>query len=383
MIRNRVLFLLVVAGIAAALFLAFLTHAPNRLLSGHPIPLLDVAHGGSLLGLAPAVPLLFAPFLPQQRWNHVIVIAAAGLLQIDLIALAGRHAADLAAVGQRAERTSLGGAFWVLLLCAALAIGDAQRRLGRPFIERALAPVLLGGIVAVLAARGALDQLSLAREFAMRQSAFTAAVIRHIVIVAAALVPTLVIGVPLGILAQRRQRIRERIFPLLNVVQTIPSIALFGLLIGPLSALAIAIPGLASFGISGVGLAPAVLALVLYSLLPIVRNTVAGLENVPAALRDAGSGLGMTPRQLFWRVELPLALPVFLSGLRITMVQAIGLAAVAALIGAGGLGAIIFQGLFANAQDLVLLGTLPVIALALVADALLRLIAQAMTRTPA
>jgi osmoprotectant transport system permease protein len=177
--------------------------------------------------------------------------------------------------------------------------------------------------------------------------------------------------------------VRDRLFPLLNVVQTIPSIALFGLLIGPLSGLAALFPGLASLGISGIGLAPAILALVLYSLLPIVRNTVAGLDNVPAATRDAGSGLGMTPRQLFWRVELPLALPIFLAGLRITTVQAIGLAAVAALIGAGGLGAIVFQGLFSNAQDLVLLGTLPLIALALVADAVLRLVAQAAARNPA
>ncbi|MDB5409914.1 MAG: binding-protein-dependent transport system inner rane component [Rhodospirillales bacterium] len=383
MIRNRVLFVLVLTGIAAAFFLAFLTHAPNRLLTGSAIPLSQVAHGRLALGLAVALPLLLAPFPPQRPWVHVVVIAAAGLLQIELVALAGSHAADLAAIGRPAERTSLGGAFWILILCAALAIGDAQRRLGRPFLERVLMPIAVAGIVAFLAARGLLDQLSLARELATRRDAFLAAAIRHVVIVAAALLPTLVIGVPLGILAQRHLKLRNRIFPFLNIVQTIPSIALFGLLIGPLSALAALSPGLAALGISGIGLAPAILALVLYSLLPIVRNTVAGLDTVPAAIRDAGSGLGMTPRQLFWRVELPLALPVFLAGLRITTVQAIGLAAVAALIGAGGLGAIVFQGLFANAQDLVLLGTLPLIALALLADALLRLITQAATRTEA
>jgi osmoprotectant transport system permease protein len=244
-------------------------------------------------------------------------------------------------------------------------------------------PLVVAGVVAFLAARGDLDQLSLARELAVRHGVFMAAIARHIVIVGAALVPTLLVGVPLGVLAQRRQAVRHRLFPLLNIVQTIPSIALFGLLIGPLSGLAALFPGLASLGISGIGLAPAVLALVLYSLLPIVRNTAAGLDNVPAAIRDAGSGLGMTQRQLFWRVELPLALPIFLAGLRITTVQAIGLAAVAALIGAGGLGAIVFQGLFSNAQDLVLLGTLPLIALALVADAVLRLVAQATARNPA
>jgi osmoprotectant transport system permease protein len=383
MIRNRVLFVLVVVGLIAAFFLAFLTQAPNRLLTGHPIALITTVHGWQFLGIVIALPLLLGPFLPQRPATQILVIGTAAVLQIALVVLAGNHAADLAAIGKPAERTSLGGGFWVLILCAALAIGDAQRRLGRPFIERILVPLAVGAVVAIIAARGFLDHLSLARELATRHDAFVAAIVRHIVIVAAALAPTLVIGVPLGILAQRRQKLRDRIFPLLNIVQTIPSIALFGLLIGPLSALAVLLPGLASVGISGIGLAPAILALVLYSLLPIVRNTVAGLDNVPVAIRDAGSGLGMTPRQLFWRVELPLALPIFLSGLRITTVQAIGLAAVAALIGAGGLGAIIFQGLFSNAQDLVLLGTLPLIVLALVADALLRLIAQATARNPA
>jgi osmoprotectant transport system permease protein len=383
MIRNRVLFVLVVAGVAAALFLGFLTHAPNRLLSGRPIPLLEVAHGGWGTGLVLTLPLLLGPFLPQRPWTHRIVIVCAGLLLFDLAALAGNHAADLAAVGRRAERTSLGGAFWVLVLCTLLAIHDAQRRFKKSLIEGCVIGLAFGAAIGALSGQGAFDELSLLKEYATRRDAFDEAVIRHVVIVAAALVPTLVIGVPLGIAAQRRQRLRARVLPFLNIVQTIPSIALFGLLIGPLAALASLVPALAKFGISGIGLAPAILALVLYSLLPIVRNTVAGLDNVPAAIRDAASGLGMTPRQRFWRVELPLALPVFLAGLRITTVQAIGLAAVAALIGAGGLGAIIFQGLFANAQDLVLLGTLPLIALALLADASLRLVAQATSRIPA
>jgi osmoprotectant transport system permease protein len=136
----------------------------------------------------------------------------------------------------------------------------------------------------------------------------------------------------------------------------------------PLAALGTMLPG---SGISGVGPLPAVIALTLYSLLPIVRNTAVGLDGVPAPVREAARGMGLTPRQIFLRVDLPLALPVFLSGLRITVVQAVGLAAVAALIGAGGLGAIMFQGLFANALDLVLLGAVPVILLAVAADALL------------
>jgi osmoprotectant transport system permease protein len=108
----------------------------------------------------------------------------------------------------------------------------------------------------------------------------------------------------------------------------------------------------------------------------------AGLAGVPAAAIETARGVGMRPFEVFWHLELPLALPVFLSGLRITLVQAIGLTAVAALIGAGGLGALMFRGLFANALDLVLLGALPIIALAAVADIALRIVASLLERRP-
>ena len=136
-------------------------------------------------------------------------------------------------------------------------------------------------------------------------------------------------------------------------------------------------PALGRIGISGVGPAPAVIALVLYALLPIVRNTAAGLAGVPASVLDAARGMGMSRRQSLWQVEVPLALPLVLAGLRIAVVQAVGLASVAALIGAGGLGAIMFQGLFADALDLVLLGAIPVVLLATVVDGLLKALAAA------
>jgi osmoprotectant transport system permease protein len=370
-VHNRVLLVLDLAGLAAAWGLAFVAHAPNRLLSGRPVFLAET--GAAAVALAPALLLLAGPFLAPRRAVHAALGAAAAALVLALLWLAGTEAQRLADAA--AARTSLGGAFWVLLLCAALALVDAGRRLGAAPLAGTLVGFALAAAAAGLAAAGALDQLSLAKEYAARREVFAAAVLRHLVIVAAALAPTLVLGVPLGILAHRRERLRAALFPALNVVQTIPSIALFGLLIAPLSALAALAPGLAALGVSGIGLAPAVIALVLYSLLPIVRNTAAGLAGVPPAAVEAARGIGMTRGQVFWRVELPLAFPVFVSGLRITLVQAVGLAAVAALIGAGGLGAIMFQGLFANALDLVLLGAVPVILIAVAADALLRLVA--------
>ena len=124
--------------------------------------------------------------------------------------------------------------------------------------------------------------------------------------------------------------------------------------------------------IGGIGIAPAIVALVLYALLPVVRNTVAGLTGVDGAVIEAARGMGLTAGQIFRQIELPLALPVFLAGLRIVLVQAIGLAVVAALIGAGGLGTFVFEGLGQYAVDLVLLGALPAILLALAADFLLQ-----------
>jgi osmoprotectant transport system permease protein len=234
-----------------------------------------------------------------------------------------------------------------------------------------------------LAATGALDQLAIAKEFAARRTALADALLRHVLIVAAALMPTVALGLPLGVLAQRHRRLRAALFPALNLVQTIPSIALFGLLIAPLSALAARIPALGAHGIGGVGVAPAVIALILYSLLPIVRDTVEGIESVSPAAIDAARGIGMTRGQIFGRIILPLAFPVFLSGFRIAAVQAVGLAAVAALIGAGGLGAILFEGLFADALDLVLLGAVPVILLALALDLALRGLGARFERRPA
>lgn len=371
LIHNRVALLLAAVTVAAALALPFLAFAPNRLLSGKAIALSAVAGAGwSGTALLPVALLLAVPFLRTSRAVNGLYVGAGVLAAAGLVWLAGQHAALLAATASPAARTSFGAGFWVMEAATLLAVLDGVRRLGLGPTGRIAVGALVAALVGGQFAAGHLDQLSIMKEYANQRDVFAGAVLRHAALVAAALVPTLLIGVPLGVAAQRSPAVGRLVFPVLNVVQTIPSIALFGLLLAPLSALAAAFPGL---GIGGVGPVPAVIALTLYSLLPIARNTAAGLAGVPEPVREAARGIGMTPRQVFWRVEAPLALPVFLSGVRITLVQAVGLAAVAALIGAGGLGAIMFQGLFANALDLVLLGAVPVILLAVAADAALKL----------
>jgi osmoprotectant transport system permease protein len=241
----------------------------------------------------------------------------------------------------------------------------------------------IGAGIAGLAAVGTFDSLSIVREYATRRQLFADAVLRHIALVAGSVGPAIVIGLPLGVAAARKPRLQAPLFAVLNLLQTIPSIALFGLLIVPLAALATAVPQLAALGVGGIGVAPAIVALVLYALLPVVRNTSAGLAGVDAAVIEAGRGMGLKSRQIFWHVELPLALPVLLAGLRIVTVQAIGLAVVAALIGAGGLGTFVFEGLGQYAVDLVLLGALPAIFLALTTDFILQTLSAVLRRRSA
>jgi len=164
-------------------------------------------------------------------------------------------------------------------------------------------------------------------------------------------------GVPLGILAFRRRATGWWILGFANLLQTIPSLALFGLLIP----------------VFGIGAWTAITTLVLYGLLPIVRNTYAGITGVDPAVREAGRGMGMTDGELLRLVELPLAAGIILAGVRVAVVVSVGVATIAAAIGAGGLGVYIFRGVATVDDTLILAGALPAALLALLADGLLGL----------
>ena len=180
----------------------------------------------------------------------------------------------------------------------------------------------------------------------------------HIMLVGISTGLATLIGVPLGILASRKPWPREAILGFSNLMQTIPSLALFGFLI-PLPLL------------GGIGERTAIIALVLYSLLPIVRNTYTGIVSVDPAVREAGRGLGMTDGQLLLRVELPLATGFILAGIRMAVVISVGIATIAAAIGAGGLGVLIFRGVSMVDNQMILAGAIPAACLALLSDFLL------------
>jgi osmoprotectant transport system permease protein len=351
----------------------FVAEAPNRLVNGAPLSLWGAAGPtiAILIGLSIAS-LLALSFRVSTRSTAGATAFVAAALLLLLLYGAGDAASSLTDAAKPAARTSLGAGFWIMSLCAGLAAIDGVQRLKPRPLALCLITLAIVCAVAALGFSGGLDDLSIAREYQARRTLFADAIGRHCALVLAALLITLALGLPLGFLAARRKRLKLPLFTILNLLQTVPSVALFGLLITPLSALAALSPALASLGIQGIGVAPALIALCLYSLLPIVRNAETAIAGADRAVIDAALGMGFTRRQIFWRVELPLGLPVLLAGVRIVLVQTIGLAVVAALIGAGGLGTFIFQGIGQYAVDLVLLGALPTIGLALAADFLLR-----------
>lgn len=372
-VKNRVLLTLVLLLLLAGYGLAFLSHAPNRLVSGQGIPLLTLLHGYFALILLPALLLLAAAFVRLYGKNHLLVMLLAEILLTALVWLAGHSAVQLAGGDEDSiARTSLGGGFWAAAALCLLIASDAISRFTRNHSLRIVLNVQMILPVVVLLAYGQLAELSLLKEYDNRSDVFNDAVWQHLGILLGTLVPAVLIGLPVGLLCHRKARWRGPVLSVLNIIQTVPSIALFGLLLAPLAGLARALPWLAEHGISGIGLAPAIIALVLYSLLPLVRGVIAGLESVPEAVIESARGMGMNRGQIFLRVQLPIALPVILTGIRIVAVQTVGMAMVAALIGAGGLGAIMFQGLLSSALDLVLLGVIPAVLMAVVVDSVFK-----------
>lgn len=197
--------------------------------------------------------------------------------------------------------------------------------------------------------------MSLWQFFSQNRAEVWQLTLEHLWMVGIAMAIAVIIGVPVGIWLTRRQVMEKPVLGIANVIQTVPSLALFGFL-------------LPAPWIGARAERIAVLALVLYALLPVIRNTYVGIMGVDRAVVEAGRGMGMTGRQLLFQVELPLALSVIIAGVRVATVISVGLATIAAAIGAGGLGEFIFRGLAMVNNVVILAGAVPAAVLALLAD---------------
>lgn len=359
---DRVAFVFALLSVLA-LLLPFLTVKANRIAAGenqylyqllqHPEIWMLLLTWWAWLALN-----LFTPYKTLRLLSAVLALFA---LIVALGLLASIYTSS------PATRITPGGAFWVWLAVFLLSLTDNLVRFKLYPWQRLLILAAFIGVMAGLFMSGLLDDLAVMREYAARQEQFWDEGKRHLQLSFGSLFIALGIGLPLGIACFEVPKIRAGVLQTLSLVQTIPSLALFGLLMAPLAWLGTHTSWAAALGISGIGIAPALIALVIYSLLPIVANTVVGLNDVSPAVRDAGRGMGLSKRQMLLQIEMPLALPVILTGIRIVLVQAIGLVTVAALVGGGGFGAFVFQGIGQTATDLVLLGALPTVFLAFVA----------------
>ncbi|MBM7604914.1 osmoprotectant transport system permease protein [Metabacillus crassostreae] len=196
-----------------------------------------------------------------------------------------------------------------------------------------------------------------------RQELIFESAIEHLYISFLAIFIAVAISLPLGIYISRKKKVAEFYIGITAVLQTIPSLALFGFLVPLL----------------GIGTPTALVALIVYALLPILRNTYTGITGVDEGIVEAGEGMGMTPRQILWKIQLPLSLPFMMAGIRTATVLTVGVATLATFVGAGGLGDVIWRGLQSWDNSLVLAGAIPVALLALTFDYILKLVEKKVT----
>lgn len=353
----------------AGFFLPFAVFKANRIVPGDGLLLWEALPPLALTGMLVAMGAALAAALVRAPGPVKLGVSAVALVIVAMCI--GVAANGLAPEENSYARVSIGAGFWLIAFALALMLTDALARRKMQPMQRLALLALAIGVVCVFLWSGAWAELSILKEYQSRAPAFWSEAKTHVLLALASVALAVAIGVPLGIASYKIKKMRRITLGVLNVIQTIPSIALFGMLILPLAWVAANIPGASAAGISGIGTAPAMVALVAYALLPVVANTLVGLTGLPPATVEAARGMGMSGMQRLAQVELPLALPVILTGIRIVLVQNIGLTTIAALIGGGGFGVFVFQGIGQTAADLVLLGAVPTVVLAFAAAVIL------------
>jgi osmoprotectant transport system permease protein len=350
--------------LAACLALPFAVLRANQIVNGTPHAVYAAGIAGWLL-LAASAAALAASAIPRPGRGPALLVAA-DAMTAALSWAVGQSAVRLLAGQPAVARVSIGTSAWLALAGTAV-VWFAAAHASRSAWQKALAALIAVGGFLSAAQLGGLARLGIVAEYNGQGGTFWQALETHLWVAGAALGIAVVIGVPLGVLSARAPKVRAVLLSVVGIIQTVPSLALLGLLVVPLAAL----------GLPGIGPLPAIIALTLYALLPIVRNTFVGLAAVDPAIVDAGRGMGMSRSQLLLRVEAPLALPLVIEGVRSSAVLTIGIAAVMAFVGVNTLGQLVFTGIGQAADDLVLLGAVPMVVLAILADVALRLLARA------
>ena len=330
-----------------------------------------------LLSLPPLLLLLYA-FI-KSEWLSEILLSLAGTLGLLLpfVVLATVGPNVVTELGPFARYSPTSGMYVYLIAVVVIFLMKPRMR-----IYDYVGLLVVLAVVVYVGSQGSYSQLGIFMEAKNFGSRLSREVLAHIRITAISLAISIVIGLPLALFSYQSQRLRKLVFPLLNILQTIPGIALFGLLIAPLAALSQAFPQLRAWGIKGIGNTPAIIALSMYALYPIIRYSFTAFKSLDEDVILAARGMGMNSHQIWSTVRFPLAMPGVLHGIRVALVQTIGNATLAKLIGGDGLGVLVFEGLGQASVDMVMLGMLLIIALTVAADRIFQVLINFFTPIP-
>ena len=363
--------------LSALIFMKIVEVKPNRIVNGERFTAYEFI-GWPVLLVGAGFLLIAVLSLSTWKMKGLMTIVTGAFLFTVFLYLMGLSG-QVAASGSNSIRVSLSIGFYILLLMIYLLFGHVMAKKDKYLTLQKSIALLIFISMLVFVYFGLFDEFSIVKEYGIKKNQFMDSLTTHLFLSLGSVTFGSLIAIPLGYLAYRRKKLESAVMVPLSIVETIPSLSLFGILLVPLAGLG-RIDFFRSLGISGIGWAPAFVALTLYTLLPIGRNTLVGFTTVERDVIEAAQGMGMSRKQIFRKIEFPLALPIIITGVRIALVQTVGGAVIAGLVGGGGLGTFVFLGLAEASQDLVLLGVIPIVLLTLILDKTLKLVIDRIRR---
>lgn len=368
-IKDKTLLLLSFVGAVAFVFMTLVELKPNRISQGIKYSSLEFFGSLGMVLLVLWGSLILLAFY-EKKAKHIIIFILTSLLLLLLFWILQLKNGDYTA-GMTSARVSFSSGFYVQIFCIYMLFSTYTQRIKEHKYIKWIGFLSIFAILAYFMFTGTLDDLSLIKEYNTKKTQFTDNMRIHALLTFSSVVTGAIIAIPLGFLAYSKKTLEDKIMVPLSIIETIPSLSLFGILLVPLSGLG-KLPFFDAIGVSGIGWAPAYIALTLYTLLPIGRNTLTGFYSVEKNVIEAAKGMGMSKRQILMKIELPLAFPIIFTGIRIAFIQTIGGAVLAGLVGGGGMGTFVFLGLGEASPDLILLGVLPIVFFTVLLDYILR-----------
>ena len=372
-LHDKTLLLLSFLGTTAFSLMTFVRFKENRISQGTAYSSFEFL-GVLAFGILALWLILLGLSFYKGENRALIVFLVSTILLLALFWVL-QQASGMLIDGESSARISLSGGFYLQIFSIYMLLSFYMSRIKNYQWVKWISLVAIIVFFVSFFMNGSFDDLSLIKEYNIKKSQFYESLRVHAMLTFASVFTGALIAIPLGYLAYTRNKWEGRVMSPLSIIQTVPSLSLFGILLVPLSGLG-KLGFFEAIGVSGIGWAPAYVALTLYTLLPIARNTLTGFYSVDKNIIEASKGMGMSKAQILRQIELPLAFPVIFTGVRIAFIQTIGGAVLAGLVGGGGMGTFVFLGLGEASPDLILLGVLPIVFFTSFFDYLLKTIEQ-------